>query len=74
MVNRKLKSLRVRYGDTQEELSQFLGIRINTYNWKENGRTKFTLDEAFKIAKRYGESIENIFFNHIDDKTTTDSA
>lgn len=61
-MNRILKSLRVKHGDTQEDLSKFLGITIGTFNLKENGKCKFTLDEAYKIAKRYNSKIEDIFF------------
>ena len=71
MVNRKLKSLRAKYGDTQTDLAEFLGIRVATFNFKENGKTDFTLTEAHKIAKRYNCTIEEIFFNNDDVKMTT---
>lgn len=74
MVNRKLKSLRAKYGDTQTDLAEFLGIRVSTFNFKENGRTDFTLDEAYKIAKKYKKTIEEIFFTQDDVNTTTETA
>lgn len=75
MVNRKLKSLRVKHGDTQTDLADFLGIRVSTLNFKENGKADFTLSEAYKISQKYGYSIEEIFFSDCDvNKTTIDTA
>ncbi|RXM79613.1 transcriptional regulator [Clostridium tetani] len=74
MINRKLKSLRAKHGDTQMDLSEFLGIRVSTFNFKENGKTEFTLSEAYKIAKKYNCTIEEIFFDNNDVTMTTDIA
>lgn len=74
MVNRKLKALRMQFGDTQTDLASYLEIRVNTLNFKENGKTSFTLEEAYKIAKRYNTAIEEIFFTDIDVNMTTETA
>ncbi|WP_027633345.1 helix-turn-helix transcriptional regulator [Clostridium hydrogeniformans] len=74
MVNRKLKSLRAKYGDTQTDLADFLDIRVSTFNFKENGKTEFTLSEAYKISRKYNSSIEEIFFTDLDVDMTTDTA
>lgn len=70
-MNKVLKSLRARYGDTQQDLADFLGITINTLNFKENGKYKFTLEEAYKISKKYKTPLEEIFFKESDVKMTT---
>ena len=69
--NRNLKSARIKFGDTQQDLAKYLGITINTLNLKENGKYKFTLDEALMISKRYNKTIEEIFFDDLDVVTTT---
>lgn len=70
-MNRILKSLRAEYGDTQQDLAKYLGITVNTLNLKENGKYKFTLEEALKVSKRYKRPIEAIFFANSDVNTTT---
>lgn len=70
-MSKVLKSLRARYGDTQQDLADFLGISVNTLNFKENGKYKFTLDEAYKISKRYKTPLEEIFFANSDVVMTT---
>ena len=49
MGPRILKSKRVLFDLTQEEIAKELGITIKSYNAKENGKREFTLDEAKKI-------------------------
>lgn len=65
-MNRFLKSLRVQLGDTQQIVANYLNISVNTYNFKENGKYKFTLEEAHKLSIRYKKTIEDIFFNDSD--------
>lgn len=55
-----VKVLRIVEGDTQEELSNYLGCTVSTYNRKENGKNKFTLEELKKITKKYNVSLEKI--------------
>lgn len=64
MKNERLKRLRLRNGFTQESLSKEADIKLSTYIKKENGLTKFTVEEAFKISKILGCSIEEIFFGN----------
>jgi len=58
----KLKALRVEFDMTQEDISKMLGIHEATYNRKEQGLNKFTLDEAKQLSDLFHESIEDIFF------------
>lgn len=61
-MSKKIKSIRVLNGDTLESLSKDLGITIGTLCAKENGKSKFTLEEARFISLRYKMRIEEIFF------------
>ena len=47
---RILKSKRILFNLTQEEIAKEVGINIKSYNLKENGKREFTLDEAKKIS------------------------
>ena len=58
-----LKSLRVRQGLKQKDVADILGIQTTSYNNKENGKRKFTVDEAIKLSKLFKCSIEDIFLN-----------
>ncbi|EKQ56335.1 MULTISPECIES: helix-turn-helix domain-containing protein [unclassified Clostridium] len=70
-MNKVLRSLRAKHGDTQRDLAEFLGITVNTLSFKENGKYKFTLEEAYKISQRYSTPLEEIFFKDLDVITTT---
>jgi putative transcriptional regulator len=54
-----------------ESLAHELNITYVTLQHKLQGKRKFTLDEAKRIADRYGDTIENIFFNENDNKMLT---
>jgi len=62
-VNFKLKSLRVERNLTQDELGKMIGIHEATYNRKEQGMNKFSLDEAKRISDIFDLPIELIFFS-----------
>lgn len=44
----------------------------STYNMKENGTRKITVEEAYKISKIFNKTIEEIFFNNSVVKVTTE--
>ncbi|MBP3930674.1 MAG: helix-turn-helix domain-containing protein [Serratia marcescens] len=64
MYTQNIKALRVVKGLTQEDLAKFLGISLNSYNNKENGKREFSLIEANSLAELFGYSIEEIFFKN----------
>lgn len=72
-MNKVLRALRAKHGDTQRDLAEFLGITVNTLSFKENEKYKFTLEEAHKISQRYNTPLEEIFFNGSDVTTTTEA-
>lgn len=57
---RILKSKRVLQGLTQVQVAEKLNLNPKTYNYKENGRTKFTLDEVIKIIKILKLTLEEV--------------
>jgi len=63
-----LKGYRGKYGITQEQLAEQLGIRANAYAQKENGQREWKLGEIKVIVdffKRFEPrvTVEQIFFN-----------
>ena len=66
MGSRILKSKRILFNLTQEEIAKELGITVTSYNMKENGKREFTLYEAKKIIdllKLNLKEVNDIFFN-----------
>lgn len=56
-----MKELRAEFGWTQEELSEKLGVSRQTVISIENGRYNPSLELAYKIAKAFNRSIEDVF-------------
>ena len=60
-MRHRLKELRAEFGWTQEELSEKLGVSRQTVISIENGRYNPSLELAYKIAKAFNRSIEDVF-------------
>lgn len=61
----KLKGIMRENNVTQQELADKLGISVQTFNSKINGRTAFTIPEAMKIIEFLGiKKPEEIFFDN----------
>ncbi len=58
-----IKQFRKSLGQTQEEFASIINVSKVNYSKKENGKVKFSLNEAFKIAHHFNKSIEDIFGN-----------
>ena len=54
---KELSKLRQKYGYTQLEMANMLGLHKSTYNQKENGKRQLKPDEMAKIYD---------FFRHLD--------
>lgn len=61
-MRNKLKVYRAMHDLTQEELANKLGVTRATINAIEKGRYDPSLKLAFKIARFFEVSIENIFW------------
>jgi len=60
-MKNKLKEIRTRRGISQEELADILGVSRQTISSLENGRYNPSILLAFKIARYFEMSIEDIF-------------
>ena len=60
-VKNRLEALRKARGIRQEELAEALGVSRQTIGSLENGRYNPSIRLAFKIARYFGLSIEEIF-------------
>lgn len=58
-----IKQFREAVGQTQEEFANIISVSKVNYSKKENGKVKFSLNEAFQIANHFNKSIEDIFGN-----------
>ena len=58
-----IKQFRESVGQTQEEFANIISVSKVNYSKKENGKDKFSLNEAFQIANHFNKSIEDIFGN-----------
>lgn len=50
---------------TQEFVANKLGVTQTIYSQKENGKVKFSIAEAIKLAKLYGTSVEELFSDNL---------
>ena len=60
-VKNRLEEIRKERGIRQEELAAALGVSRQTIGSLENGRYNPSIVLAFKIARYFGMSIEDIF-------------
>ena len=69
-----LKAELARKGVSMEEVSKALEIHRNSVANKINGDTPFTVEEAFKIQKRYFPklSLDYLFATDVTDKEKTE--
>ena len=66
-MRNRLEELRKARGITQEELAALLEVSRQTIGSLENGRYNPSILLAFKIARYFGLSIEEIFIYEEDD-------
>jgi len=60
-LKNNIAELRKARKETQEELANVVGVTRQTIISLENGRYIASLPLAFKIARHFGMTIENIF-------------
>ncbi|MBQ9936904.1 MAG: helix-turn-helix transcriptional regulator [Oscillospiraceae bacterium] len=60
-MNNKIKDLRKEHGVTQEDLANAVGVTRQTVISLENGKYNASLQLAYKIAKYFSTTIEEIF-------------
>lgn len=62
-MNNRLRELREARGWSQGELAEHLEVSRQTVNALETGKYDPSLPLAFKLARMFGQSIEDIFFD-----------
>ena len=65
-MKNRLEELRKARGITQEELAALLEVSRQTISSMEKGRYNPSILLAFKIARYFGQSIEDIFLYEED--------
>ena len=60
-MKNRLEELRKQRGIKQEELAELMEVSRQTIGSLENGRYNPSINLAFKLARFFGTSIENIF-------------
>lgn len=60
-MKNRIKELRTKYGLTQEQLSKKVGVSRQSIIAIETGKYNPSLELAFKIAKQFHCSIEDVF-------------
>ncbi len=60
-MNNRLRELRTARGWTQADLADHLDVSRQTVNALETGRYDPSLPLAFKLARLFGQHIEDIF-------------
>lgn len=64
---RLLKSKRVLKGLYQHDIADKMGVSLKSYNFKENGKVSFTVDEILKVIECLEltfEEANDIFFSN----------
>lgn len=58
-----IRKFRESLGLKQEDFAEIIHVSKVNYSKKENGKVKFSLDEAFLISNYFEKPIETIFSN-----------
>ncbi len=61
MIKTRIKEYRARYDMSQEDLARKAGVRRETIGFLEKGKYNPSLVLAWKIAKIFNTTIEDIF-------------
>lgn len=61
MIKTRIKEYRARYDMSQEDLAKKAGVRRETIGFLEKGKYNPSLALAWKIAKIFNTTIEDIF-------------
>ena len=60
-MKNRIESIRKERGIRQEEFAKALGVSRQTISSLENGRYNPSIQLAFKVARYFGMSIEDVF-------------
>ena len=65
-MENSIEMIRKQQGVTQEELAAALGVSRQTVGSLEKGRYNPSLQLAFRIARYFGRTVEELFFDQPD--------
>ncbi len=72
---RKVKVARMMSGLKQCDVAEVLGVSRQMYNKKENGNSSFSLEQALIVAKLFGTTTEELFYEEVvNSKLTNEQA
>lgn len=60
-MKNRIEEIRNQRGMRQEELAKLLGVSRQTISSLENGRYNPSIGLAYKVAKLFGRTIEEVF-------------
>ena len=61
-IHNEIRRLRFAHGEmTQQQLAERIGVTRQTVNAIEQGKYSPSLEAAFKIARVFGQTVENVF-------------
>lgn len=67
-MKNKIEEIRKERGIRQEEFAKSMGVSRQTISSLENGRYNPSIELAYKIAKHFGMTIEEVFIFEEDVK------
>lgn len=62
----RLRTLRMRKNESQQEVADAIGISVSAYSMYENGERIPRDRTKIKLAKHFGRSVGFIFYTHTD--------
>lgn len=72
---KKVKVARMMNGLKQCDVAEVLGVSRQMYNKKENGNSSFSLEQALIVAKLFGTTTEELFYEDVvNSKLTKEQA
>ncbi len=72
---KKVKVARIMNGLKQCDVAEVLGVSRQMYNKKENGNSSFSLEQALIVAKLFGTTTEELFYDEVvNSKLTSERA
>ena len=66
-MKNKIEAIRTERGIRQDELAKALGVSRQTISSLENGRYNPSITLAYKIAKLFGMTIEEVFCFEVEE-------
>ena len=67
-MKNRIEEIRKEHGIRQEDFSKAMGVSRQTISSLENGRYNPSITLAYKIAKHFGMTIEEVFLFEEEDK------